>query len=256
MRISSLFGILLVGFFAQFVDGTLGMGYGVTSATLLISIGIYPVIASASVHTAEVVVSLVSGVSHFRLGNVRKDIFWPMTIFGICGGVLGAIGLVNLPIRPVRLAVGLILLAMGAMIFYRFKTKDHLGFKPDRRYSSGKLSCLGFLGGFFDAMGGGGWGPICTPSLIVTGMEPRKAIGSVNFAEFFVTVAESLTFIFLIGWEKFRWDLVIILLIAGVIVAPIAAWTCKKLPHRVLGLAVGILVVILSLRIILKALGG
>ena len=254
MKIPCLFGILLVGFFAQFVDGTLGMGYGVTSATLLIYIGIYPAIASASVHAAEVVVSLASGVSHFRLGNVRKDIFWPMTLFGICGGVFGAFGLVSLPIRPVRLVVGLILLVMGAVIFYRFKVKDHIGFKPDRRYSYGKLSCLGFVGGFFDAMGGGGWGPICTPSLIATGTEPRKAIGSVNLAEFFVTVAQTLAFILLIGYKKFRWDLVFILMIAGVIAAPIAAMICNKLPHRTLGLAVGVMVVALSLRIILKAL--
>ncbi|MBL7198176.1 MAG: sulfite exporter TauE/SafE family protein [Candidatus Omnitrophica bacterium] len=248
--------IFIFGFLAQFVDGALGMGYGVTSCTLLISIGIFPAIASASVHTAEVVVSLVSGVSHFKLGNVRKDIFWPLTVLGMCGGALGAFGLVTLPVRPVRLVVGFILLVMGGVIFYRFKAKDHIGFRPNRRYSPVKLSCLGFFGGFFDAMGGGGWGPICTPSLVATGTEPRKAIGSVNFAEFFVTVAEVLTFILLIGPEKFRWDLVFILMIAGVIAAPIAAWICKKLPHKILGMLLGLAVVILSIRIILRAIVG
>lgn len=248
--------LLAAGFFAQFVGGTLGMGYGVTSATLLISLGVYPAMASASVHTAEVFVSLVSGVSHFKLGNVRKDIFLPLALLGMVGGVFGAYGLVNLPTKPIRLVVGCVLLAMGSVILYRFsfKPKENPS-APDRHHSYRKLAFLGFFAALIDAIGGGGWGPICTPSLIITGSNPRQVVGSVNFAEFFVTVAITITFIWLIGFKDFRWDIVAALLVAGLIAAPIAAFTCKKLPHPILGLLIGIAVIVLSVRMILKAIG-
>lgn len=243
-----------VGFMTQLIDGTLGMGYGVTSATLLISLGVYPAIASASVHTAEVVVSLASGVSHFKLGNVRKDIFFPLTICGVLGGVLGAYGLVNLPVRPVKLVVSSILLAMGTIILYRFwllRSKPVL--ERDGNSSFRRLALLGFCAAFIDAMGGGGWGPICTPSLIIAGNNPQEVVGSVNLAEFFITLAMTITFIVLIGPENFLWDVVIALLIAGLAAAPVAALLCKRLPHRILGILVGLAVVVLSARMLLTA---
>lgn len=119
----SLLEIGMFGFLAQIIDGTLGMGYGVTSSSLLISFGIYPAIASASVHAAEVFVTFVSGVVHFKFGNVRKDLLWPLISFGIIGGILGASGLVKLPSQTIKLVVGLILLTMGGIIFYRFMFK-------------------------------------------------------------------------------------------------------------------------------------
>lgn len=253
MHFLSLLEISIIGFLAQIVDGTLGMGYGVTSSALLISLGVYPAIASASVHTSEIFTTLVSGASHFKFGNVRKDLLRPLILFGVLGGIIGACGLVNLPNKPIKLVVGLILLTMGGLISYRFmfryKTKTTLEINKYRPY---KLRALGFFAAFIDAMGGGGWGPICTPALIVTGTEPNKAVGSVNLAEFFVTIAITSTFLILMGYGNFRWDVIFALLIGGIIAAPLAAFCCKKLPKRLLGILVGIIVIMLSIRILLK----
>lgn len=248
----SLPEIATVGFLAQIIDGTLGMGYGVTSSTLLISLGIPPAIASAGVHTSELGTTLVSGIFHFKFGNVRKDLLLPLIFFGVIGGMLGAFGLVNLPTKIIKLVVGLILLSMGGLIFYRFLFKYRQANSEIKSYPPKRLGALGFFAAFIDAIGGGGWGPICTPSLVLTGIEPNKAVGSVNLAEFFITIAIVSTFLVLIGSEKFRWDLVFALLIGGVIAAPIAAFTCKKFPKRILGILVGLIVIILSLRMILK----
>lgn len=253
MDILSLFGIGLIGFIAQMVDGTLGMGYGVTSASILISLGVMPPVASASVHTAELFVTFISGASHFKLGNVRKDLLIPLISFGIIGGIIGACGLVKLPPKPVKLVVGTILFSMGAIIFYRFMFRyKNFNNSEIKQYPVNKLRTLGFFAAFFDALGGGGWGPICTPTLVVTGTEPSKAVGSVNLAEFFVTVAISSTFLVLMGPTNFRWDMIIAILIGGAIAAPIAAFNCKRMPKRLLGVLVGIIVIILSLRILLR----
>ena len=253
MHFLSLLGIGIIGFLAQIVDGALGMGYGVTSSALLMSLGVYPAIASASVHTSEIFTTFVSGVSHFKFGNVRKDLLRPLVLFGVPGGIIGACGLVNLPTKPIKLVVGFILLTMGGLISYRFmfryKNKTTLEIKKYRPY---KLRALGFFAAFIDAIGGGGWGPICTPTLIVTGTEPNKAVGSVNLAEFFVTIAITSTFLILMGYGNFRWDVIFALLIGGIIAAPLAAFCCKKLPKRLLGILVGIIVIMLSIRILLK----
>ncbi len=244
---------MAIGFLAQIIDGALGMGYGVTSSSFLISLGIPPLLASASVHTSELFTTLVSGVSHFKFGNIRKDLLWPLASFGVIGGIIGACGLVKLPSKPIKLVVGLILLVMGIIILYRFIFKHKIIVNYEiKKYSVNKLRALGFFAAFVDAIGGGGWGPVCTPALVVTGTEPNKAVGSVNLAEFFVTVAITSTFVLLIGTENFRWNLVFALLIGGVIAAPIAAFSCKRLPRRLLGVSVGIIVIILSLRMILK----
>ena len=247
--------MLLVGFFAQLVDGTIGMGYGVTSASLLLTMGIAPAVVSASVHTAELFVTAVSGASHLKLGNVRSDIMRPLALAGTGGAILGAIGLVRLPARPVSLLVGLILAAMGLVIICRFATRDSHAFGVENgvRYRRRHLAGLGFLAGLIDAIGGGGWGPICTPSLVITGTRPSEAVGSVNLAEFFVTTATSVTLIVLIGVSRFRWDVVLALIVAGALAAVPAAWLCRRLPHRALGLAVGALVLMLSLHNVWRA---
>lgn len=169
------------------------------------------------------------------------------------GGILGASGLVKLPPKPIKLIVGLILFAMGSIISYRFMFRyKKVNDSEIIEYPVNRLRALGFFAAFIDAMGGGGWGPICTPTLVITGTEPNKAVGSVNLAEFFVTIAIACTFLVLIGSENFRWDVIFALLIGGVIAAPVAAFSCKRLPKRLLGVLVGITVIILSLRIILK----
>jgi uncharacterized membrane protein YfcA len=258
MHTERLLMMLLVGLAAQLVDGTIGMGYGVTSATLLLSVGLAPPLVSASVHTAELFVSAVSGASHLKLGNVRRDLTPPLAIAGVAGGILGSVGLVQLPVRPVRLVVGFALAAMGAVIVYRFGSRDghDFGVENGRRYRRRHLAGLGFLAGAVDALAGGGWGPICTPSLVITGTRPSEAVGSVNLAEFFVTLATSLTLIALIGISRFQWDIVGALIVAGVVAAPVAAWLCRKLPHRVLGIAVGCVVLALSVRMIVRAWAG
>lgn len=253
MHSLSLLEIGIIGFLAQIIDGALGMGYGVTASSLLISLGIYPVIASASVHTAELFVTFVSGISHFKFGNIRKDLLLPLISFGIIGGIIGACGLVKLPSKQIKLVVGSILLTMGSIIFYRFMfSYKKVITSGIQKYPVNRLRALGFFAAFIDAIGGGGWGPICTPTLVVTGTEPNKAVGSVNLAEFFITIAIACTFLVLIGSENFRWDVIFALLIGGVIGAPIAAFICKKLPKRILGIFVGIAVIILSCRMILR----
>ncbi|NJN67504.1 MAG: sulfite exporter TauE/SafE family protein [Chloroflexaceae bacterium] len=261
MNIEKLLTIFLVGMAAQLVDGTLGMGYGVTSSTLLISLGIYPALVSASVHMAEVVTSLVSGAAHLRLGNTHRDLWVPLALAGMVGGVFGAVGLVTLPLQPIRIIVGVVLLAMGAVIVYRFigrrsrslESVERL-YRAENSYSRYKLVGLGLFAACIDALGGGGWGPICTPSLVVTGSNPRSAVGSVNLAEFFVTVAITITFIILVGFEAFRWDIVLVLILAGLVSAPLSAWLCRRMPQQWLGILIGLLIIILSVRTIVLAL--
>lgn len=242
---------LLVGFLAQLIDGTLGMAYGVSSTTALVSVGVYPALASASVHTAEIFTTLISGASHFKLGNVRKDIILPLVVPGVIGGATGAFVAVSISTKILQLVVGCILLFMGLLILSRFAFKKVLHFRKERPTSK-ILAPLGYVAAFLDALGGGGWGPITTTTLVTNKVEPSKAIGSANFAEFFVTVTEAITFIILIGPEQFNWIIIIGLLIGGAICAPIAALGCKKLPHRMLGTIVGITVILLSTRMILK----
>jgi len=238
---------LIVGLTAQLVDGALGMAYGVTSSLALISLGFSPAIASASVHTAEVFTTLISGSSHLKLGNVKKNLFIPLTAFGVIGGALGAYSLTELPTKPVRLVVNSILLVMGCIIIYKHLIHQR-SVQRDPDYSFKKISGLGFIGAVLDAMGGGGWGPICTSTFVATGTNPSKAIGSVNLAEFFITTSETITFIVFIGWKQFCWEAVVGLLIAGVFIAPFAAYICKKMPRRTLGILVGSVVTVTTIR--------
>lgn len=248
-----LLEIFLIGFLAQMVDGTLGMGYGVTSSAVLVFLGVPPPVASASVHTSEIFTTFANGSAHFKFGNVRKDIFWPLVLPGVIGGVIGASCLLSLPLRPARVIIGIILFFMGIIIFYRFMFRSNNAENKTviKKYNSRKIGALGFLAAFIDAAGGGGWGPICTPSLVMTGTEAHKAVGTVNFVEFFVTLAIALTFLIFMGGEHFRWEVVLALIMGGIIAAPLAAFSCKKLPKRLLGILVGTGVIILSVRMII-----
>ncbi len=244
--------LVIFAFIAELIDGGLGMGYGVSLTTLLLSIGFGTAIASALVHFSEVFTTLISGISHFKLGNFDKKIFTYLIAGGILGGVLGAylaVKLQNLTfIKPI---ISGILLIFGMIIIIKFlkKVQEIEYLQPRIR----KLLPLGFFAAFIDAIGGGGWGPITTPALIATNTHPRKAIGSVNFAEFFITLAISITF--LLTLKNIEWKFVIPIIIGGVISAPIAAVLTKKLNHRVLGILVGLLIILLSIRTILISLG-
>lgn len=262
-RLLSFSIMAIIGFVAQFIDGTLGMGYGAFSASLLITAGILPAIASATVHTAECFTTLFSGGSHLFFGNVKKEWLIPLVIPGVIGGAFGAYFLASLPGEEMRPYMAGILLALGIIVFYRFlrakvPPNNNAGApvaNKEQKTSLRKLVPLGFTAAFVDAMGGGGWGPIATPGLILTeDIEPRKVVGTVNLAEFFITIAITITFIATIGLELFRWDLVVALLIGGLIAAPIAAYLCRRLPHRILGILVGVALIGFNLRTILTVI--
>ncbi|NPV07593.1 MAG: sulfite exporter TauE/SafE family protein [Anaerolineae bacterium] len=233
----------VVGFLAQMVDGALGMAYGVTCTTFLLAMGVPPAAASASVHTAEVFTTAVSGVSHWRLGNVDRALFWRLLAPGVLGGVIGAYILVSVPTDVIRPVVAVYLAAMGLLILVKALRR----YQPRPNLGAGVVP-LGLLGGLCDAIGGGGWGPIVTSTLVARGGSPRKTIGSVNSSEFFVTLAQSVTFLLAIGLTG--WQVTLGLLLGGVVAAPLAALACSRVPARALMAAVGVVILVLSLRTI------
>lgn len=239
---------IIVGFIAQLIDGALGMAYGVSSTSILLSLGISPAVASASVHTAEIFTSGVSGLSHLRFRNVDKDLFKRLVVPGVLGGVLGAYVLTAVPGKTIKPFIALYLLVMGLMILGKALRKT-----TEKGNKVGLwIFPLGVVGGFLDAIGGGGWGPIVTSTLVARGNNPRFAIGSVNTVEFFVTVAEVAAFLTLVGLTN--WQVIVGLVIGGVLAAPLAAYVCKKLPSRTLMIIVGTLIMILAARTIYLAL--
>ncbi len=258
----------IAGALAQFIDGTLGMAFGVTSTSLILTLGVSAKLASASTHTAEIFTTLVSGTSHLRFGNIDKRIFKPLVGAGVAGGILGAITLVSLTdFSPsvIQIAVSSVLLTLGVLIVFK-TSQNHRGPKKfdmetvykecPEEISKPKLVALGLIGAYVDSLGGGGWGPICATTLIVNNTtSPCKAVGSVNLAEFFVTVTSTVTFMTLLGLDNFRWDIVIPLTIGAVLVAPIAAWFTGKIPRRVLGTTVGGMIIFMSVRTIMRAAG-
>ena len=254
--------LVVAGLACGFVDASLGMGYGVTSATVLVSFGIAPAVASASVHTAEAFVDTVSGGFHLKLGNVRKDLLVPLLICGTIGAVLGAAGLSFLALKAAKPVVASILLCMGLAILIKFlfrwkkggKSSVSLSESEEVNYSRKKIAVLGFVAGFIDASGGGGWGPILTPAFVATGSNPRKAVGTVEFTEPIISVATFVTFGLIIGFESFLWNIVLPITIGGIILSPIAAYVCSKTPRRLLGILVGLWVAALNIRTLIMVL--
>ena len=228
-----------VGLFAQLVDGALGMAYGLVSNSILLALGLPPAVASATVHTAEVVTTGVSGASHACFGNVRWTLFWQLAIPGAIGGILGATLLASVPGETIRPFVNAYLLILGAMVLLRAFGKRLT------RHQVQHTGVLGFFAGLLDAIGGGGWGPLATSTLIARGGGVRSTIGSVNAAEFVVTICVSATLAWHIGIG--HWSIVLGLLTGGVLAAPFAAWLVKHLPERAALAAVGSLIVLLSL---------
>jgi uncharacterized membrane protein YfcA len=237
--------MLAAGFLAQLVDGALGMGYGVTSATILLSAGINPAAISGSIHTAELFASGASGYSHYRFGNVNKKLFKALLIPGVIGAVFGAILLVKFGssssnyIKPV-LAIYTLLLG-GRILFNAFRSQRVQ--KKFKRYG-----LLAAAGGFLDSFGGGGWGPIVTTTLITKGRSPKYVIGSVSLSEFFVTLASAFTFFIFLGVT--HWQTIAGLIIGGLIAAPVAAKLAGKLPRKTSFILLGILVIFWSGKIL------
>ena len=228
------------------IDGALGMAYGVTSSSVLLSAGVPPATASACVHAAETFTTGASGLSHWKLGNVDKNLLLRLAVPGMIGGAIGAYLLTELPGDKLKPLISAYLLVLGLVII-----RKALNAKPIEGAAPKSVAPLGLFGGLLDAMGGGGWGPIVTSSLLGQGTTPRYAIGTVNLAEFFVTLVISVTFLFTIGLEL--WPIISGLIIGGIIAAPFAAYATKHIPDKVLMLMVGVVIVLLSLRTILKA---
>lgn len=242
---------IIVGFVAQMIDGALGMAYGVSSNTFLLSLGIPPAAASASVHMAEVVTTGISGFSHWKLGNVDWSLVKRLLIPGVIGGVTGAYLLTMLDGNIIKPYISAYLLIMGIVIIVKAFNlkKEH----NENEYHGPMIGLLGLFGGFCDAIGGGGWGPVVTTTLVARGKHPRLTIGSVNFSEFFVTFAESVTFVLALNFFEY-WQIILGLLIGGGIAAPLAAVLAKKLPMKALMIFVGVLIVFLSIRTIYLAM--
>ncbi len=241
---------VLVGFAAQMIDGALGMAYGVSSTTLLSSFGVPQKFASASVHAAEVVTTGISGLSHWRAGNVHFDLAKRLVIPGVLGGVLGAYVLSNLDGDVIKPYVAIYLAGMGLVVIFRaFRS---LAPRQVRTW----LLPLALGGGFMDAIGGGGWGPVITSTLLARGNEPRFTVGSVNLTEFFVTLAQSITFVITLGGgELSEYGVIILgLLIGGALAAPLAAVVAKRLPHRPFMLLVGLMILFLNIRTLILIL--
>lgn len=235
-----LLPFVLIGFIAQLIDGALGMAFGQISSTILVSMGVPPAAASAGVHTAETFTTAVSGISHVAHRNVDWWLFVRITVPGLIGGVAGAYVLAELisadQARPVVLSY---LTALGLYLFYRGLMHRHTERRPKI------IAPLGLAGGFLDAAGGGGWGAIVTSNLLVQGSNPRKTIGTVNTAEFFLTVTISATFIATLGWEAFT-NATIGLLVGGVMAAPFGALIAKRVNPDTLLTFVGALVTLTS----------
>jgi uncharacterized membrane protein YfcA len=244
----------LVGFVAQLVDGSLGMAYGVTSTTLLLAVGTNAAAASATVHLAEIGTTLASGISHWRFGNIDWKVVARIGVPGGIGAFAGATFLSNLSTEVAAPVMSIILLSLGVYILIRFTAfglpRDNLG-KPLRRRFLGPL---GLVAGFVDATGGGGWGPVGTPAILASGrLAPRKVIGSIDASEFIVAIAASVGFFIGIGSENINFSWVAVLLIGGVIAAPIAAWLVRHIPPRILGSAVGGLIILTNVRTLLRS---
>lgn len=230
----------LVGLVAQLIDGALGMAYGITATSLLLSVGVPPPIASATVHTAECFTTGASALSHHAFGNVNRELFRRLVLPGMIGAVLGAWLLSSFPLDFFTPVIAVYLLVMGLIIVL----KAFREFPP--RTVSRHIAPLGLVGGFLDAVGGGGWGPIVASTLVARGSEVRQAIGSTNAVEFFVALAATATFVVGIGITG--WEIVVGLAIGGVIGAPLGAWLCKRLPIRPFMMLVGTIIVLISLR--------
>ncbi|MGX7894597.1 sulfite exporter TauE/SafE family protein [Tsuneonella sp. HG222] len=245
---SELLPFILIGFGAQIVDGALGMAFGVISQTMLVSmLGVAPATASASTHLVEMFTTGTSGVSHIWQRNVDWGLFKRLVPFGVLGGVVGAYVLSNIDASTARPFVMIYLVGVGIYLFVKGVSKS----KP--RFEDPKTTRpLAMVGGFLDAAGGGGWGPVVTSNLLVQGSDPAKTVGTVNTAEFFLAVSVSVAFIASLGFAAFT-VATVGLIIGGVVAAPFGAIVAKRIPARTLLVGVSIVLVATSTFSIYKA---
>jgi hypothetical protein len=235
---------ILVGFLAQTIDGALGMAYGISSTTFLMSVGVNPAAASASVHIAEVFTAGASGLSHLKFKNVNKKLFRNLLIPGVIGAILGAYILTSIDGKVIKPFISGYLLIMGGVIISKALKKK----TPKKKTKN--IVPLAAVGGFVDAIGGGGWGPVVASTLIGNGRDAKYTIGSVNLAEFFIALAGAGTFTVMMGVNNFI--ITLGLLLGGVAAAPFAAYICTKIKPKTLMIMVGILIILLSIRTLLN----
>lgn len=242
--------MLLVGFLAEIVAGSMGMGYGVICTTILLMLNVSPPIISASIHSAESFTTAAGSISHYKLGNVNKKLTKLLALPAIIGAVIGALLLTYVGERYAKMTkpvIALYTLYLGVRILQNsFKKK-----KPDSARKKTNIPVLGLVGGFIDSFGGGGWGPLVTGTFIKNGRTPRYVIGSSTVAKFILTVASAITFVFQVGIH--HWNIVAGLLIGGIITAPFSAMLTSRLPVRKMFVIVGILVIVMSLITVYRA---
>jgi len=243
---AELWSLLLVGFAAQLIDGALGMAYGVSASAFLTTMGHPPAVVSATVHAAEVFTTGASGVSHAWFKNLDRKILAKLVLPGMLGGACGAWLLSSLDGALLQPFVWVYLLGTGVLLLRRASRSS------EPQLAKAPSHALGVVAGFLDAIGGGGWGVVTTPTLIARGVPPRYAIGTSNTVEFFVTLTISITFLFTFDWR--RYDLVLALLGGGVLAAPLGAWVAKRVPPRAAMLAIGVLVIGLAANGLWRAL--
>jgi len=243
---STILIYLVVGFLAQMIDGSLGMAYGISCSSFLMATGVTPVLASASVHVAEVFTTASSGFFHWKLGNFDKKLFRRLAIPGAIGAIFGALLLSNFDGKIIQPYISGYLIVMGCVLIQK-------AYRPVKFWKFKRPAVLASFGGFMDASGGGGWGPIVSTTLMAGGNHPAKTIGTVNAAEFFVAFAAGGVFTLFVGIESI--EIVIGLIIGGLLAAPFGALLANKINKRYAMVVVGVLIIVLSGRTILKALG-
>ena len=240
---------LVIGVMAQLVDGTLGMGYGATSTSFLISVGVPPAISSTGVHVAEMFTTGASAISHYKFKNINKKLVTYLLIPGVIGSVIGAYLLADvIDGKVIKPFIAVYMIVLAVMIIVKGLRNNNVKKKTEN------LGILAIFGGFMDAVGGGGWGPIVTSTLIGRGRDPRYTIGSVNAAEFAVSFASGITFLLFQGING--WQVIAGLIIGGVVAAPFAAFFVNKVPRKTMTIVVGILIITLSLKTLIPIILG
>ena len=231
---------IAVGFAAQLIDGALGMAFGVISSTLMVGVlGVPPALASQRVHLVECFTTATSGISHLLHRNIDKALFFKLLIPGVIGGLLGAYVLTSIDASVIKPIVLIYLAGIGLYLLWRGI------FYPPKIKTPKIIAPLGLVGGFLDAAGGGGWGPVVTSNLLIQGADPRKVVGTVNSVEFFLTLAVSAAFIYHLGFADLA-GATLGFLIGGILAAPIGAWAAKHLPAKQMLILVGVVLTLTS----------
>jgi uncharacterized membrane protein YfcA len=236
---------LLIGFAAQLVDGALGMAFGLTASSFLLAAGLPPATASATVHFAETFTTGASAVSHHSFGNIHSPLFKRLLIPAVAGAALGAYVLTEIDGDVVKPFIAGYLVLMGLYVL----VKSFAEINPIHVHK--RVGPLGFFGALIDSIGGGGWGPIVTSTLLARGNHTRYTIGTVNAVEFFVTLTSSAVFIATIGFQ--HWQIVLALASGGILAAPFGGFIAKKVPHRPMMFVVGLLIIVVSARTLWSA---